>query len=129
MLPMINTPDYSGEEDPIGAIKRFVHENGHSLLGAVVAAGGPRAHQICLQLFCDVAQAQRLTRPMRSEFKRFQQLLTLAQADADERRPERLNDHDLEAIDQMAVQLESLLQRIGPDRAPIDIGNMLTKLA
>lgn len=125
MLPMINTPDYSGEEDPIAAIKRFVHENGHSLLGAVAAASGPRAHQNCLQLFCDVAQAQRLTRPMRSELKRFQELLTLAQAD--ERRPERLNDHDLEAIDQMAVQLKSLLQRIGRDRGPIDIGNMLTK--
>jgi len=127
MLPMINTPDYSGEEVPIAAIKRFVHENGHSLLGAVAAASGPRAHQNCLQLFCDVAQAQRLTRPMRSELKRFQELLTLAEAD--ERRPERLNDHDLEAIDQIAVQLESLLQRIGPDRAPIDIGNMLTKRA
>ena len=64
---------------------------------------------------------------MRSELKRFQELLTLAEAD--ERRPEFLNDHDLEAIDQMAVQLESLLQRIGPDRRPIDIGNMLTKRA
>ena len=127
MLPMIDTPDYSGEEDPIAAIKRFVRENGHSLLGAVAAAGGPRAHRNCLQLFCDVAQAQRLTRPMRSEFKRFQELLTLAKAD--ERRSECLNDHDLEAIDQMAVQLESLLQRIGPDRGPIDIGNMLTKRA
>ena len=98
-------------------------------MGAVAAAGGPRAHRNCLQLFCDVAQAQRLTRPMRSEFKRFQELLTLALAEADERGFERLNDHDLEAIDQMAVQLESLLQRIGPDRGPIDIGNMLTKRA
>ena len=129
MLPITDTPDYGGEEDPIATIKSFIHNNGHSLLGAVAAAGGPRAHQNCLQLFCDVAQAQSLTRPMRSEFKRFQELLTLALADADERRPERLNDHDLEAIDQMAVQLESLLQRIGPDRAPIDISRMLTKLA
>ncbi len=131
MLPMITPPEYSGEEDPIAAIKRFVHENGQSLLSMVAAAGGRRAHQNCLQLFCDVAQAQKLTRPMRSEFKRFQKLLTLAQAEAeaDELRPERLNDHDLEAIDQMAVQLEGLLQRIGPDRAPIDTSRMLTKLA
>ncbi len=64
---------------------------------------------------------------MRSEFKRFQELLTLAKAD--ERRPECLNDHDLEAINQMAVQLEILLQRIGPDRGPSDIGNMLTRRA
>jgi len=127
MLPMINTPDCSEVENPIAIIKWFVHENGHSLLGAVAAAGGPRAHQNCLQLFCDVAQAQRLTRPMRSEFKRLQELLTLAKAD--ERRPECLNDHDLEVIDQMAVQLEILLQRIGRDRAPIDISRMQTKLA
>ncbi|MEK0163563.1 hypothetical protein VWX35_07330 [Phaeobacter sp. A36a-5a] len=127
MLPMINTPDYSGEEDPIAAIKRFVHENGHSLLGAVAAAGGPRARQNCLQLFCDIAEAQRLTRPVRAEFKRFQELLSLARAD--ERELERLNDHDLAAIDQMAGKLESLLQRIGPDRAPIDMSKMLTKLA
>jgi len=127
MLPITDTPDYGGEEDPIATIKSFIHNNGHSLLGAVAAASGPRAHQNCLQLFCDVAQAQRLTRPMRTEFKRFQELLTLAETD--ERRPECLNDHDLEAIDQMAVQLESLLQRIGPDRAPIDIGNMLTTCA
>lgn len=129
MLPTINTPDYSAEMGPIATIKRFVDENGHSLLGAVAAVGGPRAHQNCLQLFCDVAQAQRLTRPMRSDFKRFQELLTLALAEADERGFERLNDYDLEAIDQMAVELESLLQRIGPDRAPIDINKMLTKLA
>ncbi|MEP2680264.1 MAG: hypothetical protein ABJP44_01135 [Sulfitobacter sp.] len=129
MLPMITPPEYSGEEDPIATIKRFVHENGHTLLSMVAAAGGTRAHQNCLQLFCDVAQAQKLTRPMRSEFKRFQELLTLAQAEADELRSERLNDHDLEAIDQMAVQLESLLQRIGPDWAPIDTSRMLTKLA
>lgn len=129
MLLMINTPDCSGEEDPIATVKKFVHENGHSLLGAVAAAGGPRARQNCLQLFCDVAQAQRLTRPVRSEFERFHELLTLAEAEADERELERLNDHDLAAIDQMAVQLESLLQRIGPDRAPIDISKMLTKLA
>ena len=129
MLPMINTPDCSEEENLIAMIKKFIHEDGDALLCAVAAEGGPRARRNCLQLFCDVAQARRLTRPVRSEFKRFQELLTLSRSEADTRGLERLNDHQLEAIDQMAAQLESLLQRIGPDRAPIDISKMLTKLA
>jgi len=126
---MFDTIDFSGvgqREEAIMAVVKFIHANGDALQGAGLAAGGPKAQRECLQLFCDIASADRLTRALRANLRRLQVFLGAAGSSGIGR--DHAIDRSREDIRLLADRLNDLLNDVGvTDRPQVDSQTLFTR--
>lgn len=97
-------------EQAILDVMEFLHTDGEALRGAALAAGGAKVHEECLQLFCDIVGAERLTRSIRADLERLQAVLAEAAFDVLGR--DHCMDQHSEDIRLTAARLANLLNRI-----------------